>query len=83
MLLLALLMAQGVIAEDAPVETREGPRINDRKRTGEDHDALPGPSKRRAGSTIKIEDMSATARAERIRELQVSGEANGFSVRRF
>jgi len=65
----ALLMAQGVIpGEDVPVGTSEGPRINDRKRTGED--ALPGPSKRRAGSTVKNEDMSATARAQRIRELQ-------------
>jgi len=80
--LLALLMAQGIIAgQDVPVRTSEGPRINDRKRTGED--ALPGPSKRRAGSTIKNEDMSATARAQRIRDLQVSRDTNGFSTSRF
>jgi hypothetical protein len=82
MLLLALLMAQGVIArEDVPVGTSERPRINDRKRTGEG--ALPGPSKRHAGSTIKNEDMSATARAQRIQDLQVSRDTNDFSARRF
>jgi hypothetical protein len=82
MLFPALLMAQGIIpGEDVPVGTSEGPSINDRKRTGED--ASSGPSKRRAGSTVKIEDMSATARAQRIRNLQVRRDTNGFSARRF
>ena len=81
MLFPALLMAQGVIpGGDVPVGTSEGPSINDRKRTG---DALSGPSKRRSESTVKIEDMSATARAQRIRNLQVRRDTNGFSARRF
>jgi len=65
----ALLMAQGVIpGEDVPVETSGGPGTNDRKRTRED--VLPGPSKRHAGPAIKSEEMSGTARAQRIRDLQ-------------
>jgi len=80
--LLALLMAQGVIpGEDVPVRTSEGPRTNERKRTRED--ALPGPSKRRAGPSIKNEEMSGTARAQRIRDLQVSRDTNGLSTGRF
>ena len=80
--LLALLMAQGVIpGEDVPDRSSEGPGINDRKRTRED--ALPGPSKRHAGPAIKNEEMSGTARAQRIRDLQVSRDTNGFSTSRF
>ena len=70
-------MAQGVIpGQDVPVGTSEGPRINERKRTRED--ALPGPStKRHAGPAIKNEAaMSGAARAQRIRELQVSRDIN-------
>ena len=72
-------MAQGVIpGQDVPVGTSEGPRINDRKRTRED--ALPGPStKRHAGPAIKNEAMSSAARAQRIRELQVSMDADVLS----
>ena len=44
---------------------------NDRKRAREDY--TPGPStKRRTGSTVKKEEMSANARAQRIQALQVS-----------
>jgi hypothetical protein len=69
-------MAQGVIpGQDVPVGTSEGPRTNDKKRTRED--ALPGPStKRRAGPAIKNEAMSGAARAQRIRDLQVSRDTN-------
>ena len=82
MLFPALLMAQGVIpGQDVPVRTSEGPRINDRKRTRED--ALPGPSKRHAGPTIKNEEVSATSRAQRIRDLQVSRDTNGFAISSF
>jgi hypothetical protein len=72
MLLLELLIAEGVIAEygvGAGVGGRSGP--NDRKRDREDRS--PGPStKRRTGSTVKKEDMSANARKQRIQALQVS-----------
>ena len=72
-------MAQGVIpGQDVPVGTSEGPRINDRKRTRED--ALPGPStKRHAGPAIKNEAMSSAAREQRIRDLQVSMDADVLS----
>ena len=72
-------MAQGVIpGQDVPVGTGEGPRINERKRTRED--ALPGPStKRHAGPAIKNEAMSSAARAQRIRDLQVSMDADVLS----
>jgi hypothetical protein len=72
----ALLMAQGMIPrQDVPVGTSEGPRINERKRTRED--ALPSPStKRHEGPAIKKEAMSGAARAQRIRELQVSRASN-------
>ena len=72
-------MAQGVIpGQDVPVGTSEGPRINERKRTRED--ALPGPStKRHAGPAIKNEAMSGAARAQRIRDLQVSMDADVLS----
>ena len=72
----ALLMAQGVIpGQDVPVGTSEGPKINDHKRTRED--PLAGPStKRHAGPAIKNEAMSSAARAQRIRELQVSRDSN-------
>ena len=79
----ALLMAQGVIPrQDVPVGTSEGPRINDRKRTRED--GLSGPStKRHAGPAIKNEAMSGAARAQRIRELQVSRDSNDVFTSRF
>ena len=82
----ALLMAEGVIPrQDVPVGTSEGPRINDRKRTRED--ALSGPStKRHAGpaiAAIKNEARSGAARAQRIRELQVSRDSNDVFTSRF
>jgi hypothetical protein len=49
-----------------------GSDANDRKRAREGYS--PGPStKRRTGSTVKKEEMSATSRAQRIEALQVSG----------
>jgi hypothetical protein len=78
----ALLMAQDVIPrQDVPVGTSEGPRVNDRKRVRED--ALPGPSKRHAGPAIKNEAMSGASRVQRIRELLVSRDSNGFFTGRF
>jgi hypothetical protein len=76
-------MAQGMIPrQDVPVGISEGPRINDRKRTRED--ALPGPfTKQHAGPAIKNEAMSGAACAQRIRELQVSRDFNGFFTSRF
>jgi hypothetical protein len=48
-----------------------GSDANDRKRAREDYS--PGPStKRRTRSTVKKEEMSATAREQRIEALQVS-----------
>jgi hypothetical protein len=77
MLFLELLMAEGIITRYG-VGTRIGEAgsdsesdANDRKRARED--LSPGPStKRRTGSTVKKEDMSADARAQRIQALQVS-----------
>jgi hypothetical protein len=68
-----LLIAEGVIAGcGIKAGKGGGSRANDRKRDREDD--LPGPStKRRTGSTVKKEEMSANARAQRIRALQVSG----------
>jgi hypothetical protein len=65
--LLELLMAEGVITRYGV----GGPDANDRKRAREDYS--PGPStKRRTGSTVKKEEMSANGRAQRIQILQVS-----------
>ena len=69
-----LLMAQGVIP--GPVGTGGEPRVNDRKRFREEE--LPGPSKRHTTSSVKKEEVSDTARARRIRDLQVSSGTNGF-----
>jgi hypothetical protein len=46
-----------------------GSEVNDRKRARED--GSPGSSKRRTGSSVKKEDISA-ARSQRIQALQVS-----------
>jgi hypothetical protein len=66
-----LLMAEGVITRYG-VGARIGGGgfdVNDRKRAREDYS--PGPStKRRTGSTVKKEEMSANARAQRIQALQ-------------
>lgn len=69
-----LLMAQGVIP--VPIGTSSGSGFNDRKRAREGE--LPGPSKRHAASSVKNEEMSAPARAQRIRDLRVSSGSNGF-----
>ncbi len=72
MLLLDLLMAQGVIPGYG-VGARIGgdSDVNDRKRARDD--GSPGPStKRRTGPTVKKEEMSVNARAQRIKALQVS-----------
>ncbi len=71
-LLLEMLMAQGVITGYSVGAVSE---VNDRKRPRED--GLPGPSKRRAGSTVKKEDMSADGREQEIQALQVS-EVNQY-----
>ena len=67
-------MAEGVIkgyGVDAGIGGG-GSDANDRKRARGNH-CSPGPSiKRRTGSTVKKEEMSADARAQRIRALQVS-----------
>jgi hypothetical protein len=64
-----LLMAQGVITGHG-VGAGIRSEGNDRKRAREG--GLPGPSKRRAGSTVKKEAISANARTQRIQALQVS-----------
>ena len=67
-----LLMAQGVIIEhDVGAGTSGGSKVNNKKRVRDD--GSPGPSKRRTGSTVKKEEISANARrAQRIQDLQVS-----------
>jgi hypothetical protein len=66
-----LLMAQGVITgHDVRTGISRGSEVNDRKRVREH--GSPGPSKRRTGSTIKKEESSADARAQRIQALEVS-----------
>jgi hypothetical protein len=67
-------MAQGVIP--APVGNGSGSGFNDRKRAREDE--LPGTSKRHATSSVKNEEVSATARAQRIRDLRVSSGTDDF-----
>jgi len=65
-------MAEGVIPRYG-VRDRigGGSEANDRKRAREDHS--PGPStKRLTRSTVKKEEMSVNARAQRIHALQVS-----------
>ena len=75
-------MAQGVIPrQDVAARTGRGPEVNDtRKRTREDD--LPGPSKRHTAPTVKKEEIPASARAQRIRNLQVSRGINSFSISR-
>lgn len=63
---------------DVAAGTSGRSRINNRKRTREDE--LPGPSKRRPAPTIKKEEMSVDARAQRIQDLLVSRGANCFSI---
>jgi hypothetical protein len=66
-----LLMAQGVITgHGVRAGIDKEPQVNDRKRARED--GSPGPSKRHPGPTIKREEISADARAQRIQALQVS-----------
>ena len=71
-LLLELLMADGVITGyGVGARIGRGSVANDKKRARED--SLPGPStKRRTGPTVKSEEMSVNARAQRIQALQVS-----------
>jgi hypothetical protein len=65
-------MAEGVITRYGVGARIGGESVaNDRKRAREDNS--PGPStKRRTGSTVKKEEMSANTRAQRIQALQVS-----------
>jgi len=64
-----LLMAQGVIpGRRVDAGTGGASEFNDRKRAREG--GSPGPSTRRPRRSIKNEDMSAHARAQRIRALQ-------------
>ena len=71
--LLELLMAEGLITRygaGAGIGGGESD-ANDRKRARED--SSPGPfTKRRSGSTVKKEEMSADAYGQQIRALQVS-----------
>jgi hypothetical protein len=77
MLLTELLMAQGLIPRHhVAAETNGGSEVNDRKRTREDE--LPSPSKRHSAPTVKREEIPATARAQRIRDLQVSTGINSI-----
>jgi hypothetical protein len=69
-----LLMAQGVIP--VPIGISGGSGFNDRKRAREDE--LPGPSKRHATSSVKNEEASTSARAQRIRDLRVSSGTDDF-----
>jgi len=63
-------MAEGVVTGcGVGARIGRGSEANDRKRAGED--SSPGPStKRRTGSTVKKEEMSADARAQRIQALR-------------
>ena len=64
-------MAQGVISEhDVGAGISGGSKVNNKKRARDN--GSPGPSKRRTGSTVKKEEISADARAQRIQVLQVS-----------
>jgi hypothetical protein len=72
MLLLELLIAEGVITGyGVGARIGGGPEANDRKRAREDHSSGPS-TKRRTGSTVKREEVSVDARAQRIQALQVS-----------
>ena len=64
-----------------PAVKKEAMSSAAQKRTRQD--ALPGPSERHAGPAIKKEAMSSAAREQRIRELQVSRDFNGFITSRF
>jgi hypothetical protein len=70
--LLELLIAEGVITGfGIRAGNGGGFKANERKRDTREDDS-PGPStKRRTGSTIKKEEMSVNARAQRIQDLQV------------
>jgi hypothetical protein len=73
-----LLMAQGIISQhDVAARASGGSEVNGRKRPREDD--IPGPSKRHTTPTIKKEEISATARAQRIRDLQVSINSISFN----
>jgi hypothetical protein len=75
-----LLMAEGVIAGHVTgAGIIGGSEVNDRKRVREGG-CSPGPSKRRTGSSVKKEAISATARAQRVRALQVSRVRSMASV---
>jgi hypothetical protein len=77
-------MAQGVIprheSHGVAARTGRGSQVNDRKRTREDE--LPGPSKRHTAPRVKKEEIPATARAQQIRNLQVSRGIHSFSISR-
>lgn len=65
-------MAEGVIARyGVGARIGGGPEVNDRKRAREDNPSGPS-TKRRTGSTVKKEEMSVNARAQRIQALRVS-----------
>lgn len=64
-------MAQGVIVgHGVGARINGGSEANDRKRAREDGPS--GPSKRRAGPTVKKEEITGDARTQRIQALQVS-----------
>ena len=64
-----LLMAQGVITgQVGGARFSGGSEVNDRKRVRED--GSPGPSKRHTGSTVKKEEISSNAHAQRIQAIQ-------------
>jgi hypothetical protein len=74
-----LLMAQGVITgHGLGAKSNRGPEVNNRKRVREG--GSPGPSKRCPGSTVKKEEISSNAHAQRIQALQ--GQIQALQVSR-
>jgi len=74
-----LLMAQGVIVGyNIGAGISGGSEVDDRKRAREDGSS--GPSKRRTGSSIKEEELSDDARAQRIQALEA--ELNSLKMAR-
>jgi hypothetical protein len=72
-------MAQGVIpGRHVDAGTGGVSEFNDRKRAREG--GSPGPSTRRPRRSVKNEDMSGHARAQRIRALQVSRAVKRFRI---
>jgi hypothetical protein len=71
-------MAQGVITgHGVGARISGGSEVNGRKRARVD--GSPGPSKRRTGSPVKKEEISADGRAQRIRALQEQIQASQVS----